>query len=230
MSTLLLVDDDRELNQLLKEYLSSQGFEVTSAYSGLQAVEYCLHQSFSLIVLDIMMPELNGIEVLKQLRQQSNFIPIVMLTAKDSDVDRIIGLELGADDYVCKPCNPRELLARINAVLRRSTTTRQHDSSVSPLVVMNSTRMEASLNQTKLQLTGAEFKILSVLNEHIGELISKASLSEKALGRKLTQYDRSIDVHISNIRKKLINAGANEDVLINQRGVGYLLKPINDHE
>lgn len=223
MTTLLLVDDDQALNQLLAEYLSKEGFDVLSAFNGQQALDM-LDRQPDLMVLDIMMPELNGIDLLKNMRQRSIQLPILMLTAKGDDLDRILGLELGADDYLAKPCNPRELLARINAILRRSQYGLETTPALKRPIDMNESRFEASFRGQPITLTGAEFKLLWLLNEHVGEIIKKEFLSEQGLGRKLTQYDRSIDVHLSNIRKKLVALGADEDILINQRGAGYLLK------
>lgn len=227
MSKILLVDDDHALNSLLSEYLSQEGFEVISAYNGNQALE-ALSQQPDLMVLDIMMPELNGIDLLKHMRQHGMPLPVLMLTAKGDDLDRILGLELGADDYLAKPCNPRELLARINAVLRRAQSRAANNAPLERPIQMKQNRFEASFRDKPLTLTGAEFKLLWLLNEHVGEIVKKEFLSEQGLGRKLTQYDRSIDVHLSNIRKKLISLGADEDILINQRGSGYLLKA-DDH-
>ncbi|EAT12762.1 response regulator [Bermanella marisrubri] len=223
MSRLLLVDDDQALNSLLTEYLSQEGFEVINAYDGKQALD-SLTQEPDLMVLDVMMPELNGIEVLKQLRQKDIQLPILMLTAKGDDLDRILGLELGADDYLAKPCNPRELLARINAILRRSHVNTLQNSRQKRPIDMNQSRLEAYFRGQEITLTGAEFKLLWLLNERVGKITKKDFLSEQGLGRKLTRYDRSIDVHLSNIRKKLVAMGARDDILVNQRGAGYLLK------
>ncbi len=221
MKKILLVDDDQALSELLCEYLTEEGYVSTPALTGTQGLSLAQTQQFDLIVLDIMLPGMNGIEVLKQLRHEDVSTPILMLTAKGGDVDRILGLELGADDYVPKPCNPRELLARIKAILRRSQQVVQAQGSLT----IYSARMEALYKQTKLNLTGAEFKMLELLNQSLGNIINKEVLCEQALGRKLTRYDRSVDVHVSNLRKKLVDAGAGNDIIVNQRGTGYLLKP-----
>lgn len=222
MKNLLLIDDDQVLSELLCEYLKEEGFTTEPAFDGEQGLLMAQQSPFDLIILDIMMPKLNGLEVLKQLRQQGNTTPVLMLTAKGDDLDRILGLELGADDYLAKPCNPRELLARINAILRRANTavsTPQHSQ-----IKLNPARRETLFIDKQVTLTGTEFKVLSSLLQHMGEIVSKEELCEFALGRKLTRYDRSVDVHVSNVRKKLVDAGADPDIIFNQRGTGYLLK------
>jgi len=221
MNKILLVDDDQALSELLCEYLSEEGYLCTPAFSGPDGLAQAQSQAYDLIVLDIMLPGMNGIEVLKQLRVDEVSTPILMLTAKGDDLDRIIGLELGADDYVPKPCNPRELLARIKAILRRSQPIEQENG----ILRINSARMEVHYGSALLTLTGAEFKMLELLNQHLGNIVNKETLCEQALGRKLTRYDRSVDVHVSNLRKKLVEAGAHSDILVNLLGTGYLLKP-----
>lgn len=222
MNPILLIDDDQALSELLCEYLNAEGFTVEAAFTGSDGLNMATDKPYQLIILDVMLPNMNGIEVLKRMRQANIQTPILMLTAKGDDLDRILGLELGADDYVPKPCNPRELLARINAILRRSQTLvdRQDD----PLII-DPRRIEASYKTTPLKLTGAEFKTLESLHQRQGNIVTKEVLCQEALGRPLTRYDRSIDVHVSNLRKKLIEAGASSDIIINQRGSGYLLKP-----
>lgn len=193
-----------------------------AAFTGSDGLDMASNKRYQLIILDVMLPNMNGIEVLKRMRHNQVNTPVLMLTAKGDDVDRILGLELGADDYVPKPCNPRELLARINAILRRSHNLEEStDGSLS----VDSRRLEASFKGNSLKLTGAEFKTLESLHQRQGMIVTKETLCEEALGRRLTRYDRSIDVHVSNLRKKLIEAGASTDIIINQRGTGYLLKP-----
>ena len=232
---ILLVDDDQALSELLCEYLSSEGFTMDTAFTGLDGLEKAKQQAkqkaYQLIILDIMLPNMNGIEVLKTLRQQGIQTPVLMLTAKGDDLDRILGLELGADDYVPKPCNPRELLARIKAILRRSQSS-NHESSkaeqaanIDTDIHIDGPRLEASFKNQQLKLTGAEFNVLQCLHQNLGHIVSKETLCQQALGRELTRYDRSIDVHVSNLRKKLMDAGASGDLIGNQRGSGYILKP-----
>ncbi len=220
MNKILLVDDDQALSELLCEYLSEEGYHCTPVFTGPDGLIQAQSQDYDLLVLDIMLPGMNGIEVLKQLRMSDNSTPILMLTAKGDDLDRIIGLELGADDYVPKPCNPRELLARIKAILRRS-----QPSPSQGILRINGARLEVHYGDVLLALTGAEFKMIELLNQQVGNIVTKEVLCESALGRKLTRYDRSVDVHVSNVRKKLVEAGANSDILVNLRGAGYLLKP-----
>lgn len=225
MNKILLVDDDQALSELLCEYLNGEGLEVDTAFDGPQGLEKALNNTYDLIILDIMLPHLSGIEVLKSLRQQGVSLPVLMLTAKGDDLDRILGLELGADDYVPKPCNPRELLARIKAILRRSKPqppSAQNNGDIH----IDASRLEAKFKDSELILTGAEFKVLHCLHENQGTIVSKEALCLAALGRELTRYDRSIDVHVSNLRKKLTHAGAHSDLIANQRGNGYILKSL----
>lgn len=226
MSHILLVDDDQELAELLTDYLSHEGFEVSRCPNGAAAKDYLAQNSVDLMVLDVMMPEMDGISLLKTLRnQRGNQTPVLMLTARGEPIDRILGLELGADDYLAKPCNPRELLARVKAILRRTQITPPNTGKLSVgAIALNKGNREASHGDQPLELTGAEFTVLELLMSRAGEVLSKDELTEQALGRKLTAYDRSIDVHVSNIRKKLQTAGADKDLIINIRGAGYMLK------
>jgi two-component system OmpR family response regulator len=226
MSHLLLVDDDIELTQMLGEYLEQEGFTVTIVNHGEAAIQALNAHSFALIVLDVMMPGLSGIEVLSRIRL-TNQIPVLMLTARGDDIDRIIGLELGADDYVPKPCLPRELVARIRAILRRaqadiSASTPSHTNQKGALSLQRSTR-QASLNGQLLDLTSTEFNLLDVLFQHVGQPVSKQDLSQYGLGRHLTRYDRSIDVHMSSIRHKLGQLADGRSYIQTIRGMGYQL-------
>ena len=222
---LLLADDDTVLAELLTEYLGGEGFEVTMVHNGLDALEASKSPK-DMVILDIMMPKMDGLEVLKSIRQTGNDTPIIMLTARGDDIDRILGLELGADDYMPKPCNPRELLARIKAILRRASLTEHKPSSKMDSIEVGGLRMnthnrQAELLQETLLLTQTEFDILQMLVESPDVLISKQHISEEILGRKLGAYDRSIDVHISNLRRKLNPAEALNIQTV--RGSGYLL-------
>ena len=226
MNKLLLIDDDKELSKLICDYMSTEGFEVTPAYDGEAALEIARQGQFSAIILDVMLPIRNGFEVLKILRKTDQ-TPVLMLTAKGDTVDRVIGLEIGADDYLPKPCDPRELVARIRAILRRASTTEPTRSklekiSSGPLVLHLGSR-NVTWDTTEIVLTGTEFSVLEILVRQAGQVISKDDMTEQALNRKLTPYDRSIDVHVSNIRKKLTSAGANKELIINVRGAGYML-------
>lgn len=230
MSRILLVDDDAELTDLLKEYLTGEGFEVSVANDGRRGLELARGQNFDALVLDVMLPVYNGFDLLRKLREEASpasSLPVLMLTAKGDTVDRIVGLEMGADDYLPKPCNPRELAARLRAVLRRGRMEAEDRTSAGtlsngPLRLLPS-EYQGYWTDRPLSLTGAEFAVLKVLIQHAGEVVSKEVLTEDALGRKLMPYDRSIDVHVSNIRKKLADQGASRELIINIRGAGYML-------
>ncbi len=226
MAKLLLIDDDQELCQLLQEYLTAEGFSVDLAHDGQQALEQVQKVPYAAIILDVMLPIRSGFEVLKELRQNYS-TPVLMLTAKGDTIDRVVGLEIGADDYLPKPCDPRELVARVRAVLRRAAPNIPTGSSPERLTVENISLHLGSRTTTwqdiEVPLTGTEFSVLELLVRQAGRVISKQELTEQALNRKLTPYDRSIDVHVSNIRKKLTAAGAHKDLIINVRGAGYML-------
>ncbi len=199
----LLVDDDAELLELLGDYLERDGFAVVRAHDGKSGAAAALSGTHDIVVLDIMMPGLNGIEVLRSIRS-AGALPVVMLSARGDDTDRIVGLELGADDYVPKPCTPRELAARLRAILKRSGPRPvQQGVLVVGDLVLDPARRLAELAGTTLALTGTEFNLLELLARHAGQPIAKERLSEEAMGRPLTRFDRSIDVHISSIRHKL---------------------------
>lgn len=225
MSKLLLVDDDLELNKLLSTYLSQEGFEVTAVMDGASAVKEASLHEYALIVLDVMMPGMNGIEALSRIRMNSA-VPVLMLTARGDDIDRIMGLEMGADDYVPKPCLSRELVARIRAILRR-TLPAGHTSGHEPLHVgalsLWPEKRLATWQGQALELTSTEFSLLLVLAQQAGKVVSKNDLSEIGMGRPLTRYDRSIDVHMSSIRHKLGNLPDGRSCIQTVRGIGYQL-------
>ena len=231
MHKILLVDDDRELTSLLKELLEMEGFNVVIASDGEQALKL-LDASIDLLLLDIMMPRKNGIETLKELRQ--NFqTPVIMLTARGSDLDRVLGLELGADDYLPKPFNDRELVARIRAILRRSNWSeqKQTDNNTSPTLQvdklqLNPGRQEASFDNEPLELTGTEFTLLYLLAQHLGQVVSREHLSQEVLGKRLTPFDRARDRHSSNLRRKLPERTDGQPWFKTLRGRGYLMVSI----
>ena len=220
-----MIDDDRELGDMITDFLASDNLDVTVRHSGEAGIEEFKSGDYDLLILDIMMPGISGLDVLKKVRLTSA-VPVIMLTARGDDVDRIIGLEFGADDYLPKPFNPRELVARIKAILRRAQP-QAEDSEVLELgeIRLDSRTHKAGVNQNELQLTGTEFEILKCLLETPGKVVNKEYLSERALGRRLLPYDRSVDTHISNLRGKLEKAGNRNETIQNQRGVGYLLIP-----
>lgn len=221
--TILIADDDTELCELLREYLGQEGFEVRLAFDGEQALAESRRPGLDAMVLDIMMPRMNGIDVLRNLRKESE-LPVIMLTARGDDLDRIIGLELGADDYLAKPANPRELLARIRAILRRSNT----HSAIAVLevedLVLNQSRRELQLDGELKELTSTEFSILRLLLQRSGEVVDKKDLYLAALGREPVAYDRSIDMHVSNLRRKLGPARDGSERIETIRGFGYLYR------
>jgi len=221
----LIVDDDRELSEMLRDYLVSDGWQVTAAYSGQSGLEQALSGDYHLVVLDIMLPEMNGLEVLRQLRSKSQ-IPVIMLTARGDETDRIVGLELGADDYLPKPFNPRELSARLRAIGRR-TASKAHSSRIQVGgLVIDHERRESSISGCALDLTAAEFALLSVLAEHHGQVVSKDELARIALGRELQAMDRSIDTHISRLRGKFPPSADGLIEIQAVRGRGYVLTTV----
>ena len=226
MARILLIDDDVELAGMLQAYLERDGFETRAVHDGQAGVEEALSGGYDIAVLDVMMPRLNGIEVLRAIRRQSR-MPVMMLTAKGDDVDRIVGLELGADDYVPKPCTPRELAARIRAILRRARPGNgaggePESYCVGPLALWPAKR-HAEWSGRILDLTSTEFNLLEVLARHAGRVVSKAELSESALGRRLARFDRSVDVHMSSIRHKLGTLADGRSYIHTVRGMGYQL-------
>jgi len=226
MTHILIVDDDIELSAMLGEYLEAEGFSVARVFDGKAGAQQALTGLYDAVVLDVMMPELDGFEVLRRIRSHSS-VPVLMLTAKGDDVDRIVGLEIGADDYLPKPFNPRELLARLRAVLRRTqgaSPHRDHDDTVFRigLLEVHPSSRTALADGQQLDLTSTEFNLLHTLVKQAGHVVSKENLSEHALGRTLEKYDRSIDMHMSNLRKKMTehNLGS---IIMTVRGQGYQL-------
>jgi two-component system response regulator CpxR len=219
-NTLLLADDDIELCALLKEYFESEGFDVRLAHDGREALDELRKPGLDLVVLDVMMPEVNGLDVLKELRRDSR-LPVIMLTARGDDMDRILGLELGADDYVPKPCNPRELLARIRAVMRRAHGPAEHGLIQVDDLDLNQGNRTLRMAGEAVELTSTEFSILLTLLQHRGEVVSKRDLYMSALGREPVPHDRSVDMHVSNLRRKLGTDPAGENRIETIRGIGY---------
>ncbi len=221
--SILLIDDDQELCSLLKEYFTAEGFEVAMAHTGTEGLKLALKQNFDLILLDVMLPEMDGFEVLKALRVQK-MTPVIMLTAKGDDFDRIFGLELGADDYIPKPFNHRELLARVKAITRRVDHYKQHspdDTFTIHQLRLDVASRSATVNGEMLSLTGTEYEVLHLLVRTAGEVVDKQTISRQVLGRPLVPYDRSIDMHVSNVRKKI--AALSEHTYIKTiRGAGYI--------
>lgn len=223
---LLLVDDDVELCELLSDYLVHEGFEVEFAHNADEACAQLKRSDrYALMILDIMMPGKSGLELLQQIRPVVT-LPVIMLTGRGEEIDRILGLEMGADDYLSKPCNPRELLARIRAVLRRSEpkaqTTLFPDSNVEMGgVYLDPGLREVRINGELLELTGTEFNVLAYLIANAGNVLDKEQLTELVLHRKLAAFDRAIDVHVSRVRQKLAKALPDKELIKTVRGVGY---------
>jgi len=223
MSRILIIDDDEELCELVSEYLSAEGFETECVHSGDKGLEKARSNGFDLAILDVMLPGMDGFEVLRNLRETSN-LPVLMLTARGDDTERIVGLETGADDYLPKPFNPRELLARLRAILRRAEGT--GDALPENLVVddvkLAAASRSVTVDERGVTLTSLEFDLLAALLKNAGKTVRKEALSETVLERKLSPYDRSLDMHISNLRKKLGLRNDGSERIKTIRSVGYI--------
>lgn len=223
MTSVLLIDDDTELSKLLEEYLQSEQLRLDSAHDGPSGLEKALSSHPSVVVLDVMLPGMSGLDVLKQLRQKSA-VPVLMLTARGSELDRILGLELGADDYLPKPFNPRELVARLRAILRRTNNTgvpSGHPLHLADVELHPESRSVMRGGQA-VTLTGAEFDLLHTFLRSPGKIISREDLTQAALGRPMSAMDRSIDVHVSNLRRKLGSYDGDQERIKAIRGSGYV--------
>lgn len=226
MADILIIDDDEELGEMLTEYLQPEDFAVSVCLRGDAGAKMALEFPWDVIILDIMLPGMNGIEVLKHIRKNS-LVPVLMLTAKGDDIDRILGLEMGADDYLPKPFNPRELVARIRAILRRQQNHLGANDEALELrcrsLVMKPASRRVTVADRPLELTSTEFTVLKILLEQVGQVVNKEKLYETALGRPLSAYDRSIDMHISHLRRKLADLDSTL-VIHTIRGSGYQLE------
>ncbi len=224
---ILLVDDDLELGTMLSQYLIAEGFDATLVLSGKAGIEGAMSGDYSAMILDIMLPDMSGIDVLRQVRQLCR-LPVIMLTAKGDNIDRVIGLEMGADDYVPKPCYPRELVARLRAVLRRVdeqpvVVENKEVASWGELTLNPATRI-SEWQREPFDLTASEFNLLDLLLRSPDRVVSKDELSEKGLGRPREAYDRSVDVHISNIRQKLSSLTKDVVTIETVRSIGYRIR------
>jgi two-component system response regulator CpxR len=224
----LIVDDDRELCELVAELLSEEGFQVEVSNRSDEGLRRALEGAHSLVVLDVMMPGMNGFELLRRLRAEGSSVPVLMLTARGDDVDRIVGLEIGADDYLPKPFNPRELVARIQAILRRvrarppaSGPALPERIAVGDVEVETGTRLVRRAGRA-VELTNVEYEILVLLLGSAGRVVRREELVRSALGRELSLFDRSIDMHISHLRKKLGHHVGEVERIKTVRGVGYV--------
>lgn len=223
MGKILIIDDDEELCELVSEYLTAEGFETESVNDGESGLKRALSGEYEIAILDVMLPRMNGFDVLRELRKDST-LPVIMLTARGDDTERIVGLETGADDYLPKPFNPRELAARLRAILRRTTTedaSANEDVEVEGVALSPASRI-ATRDGQDLNLTSVEFGLLHELLRHAGNIIKKEDLSERVLERKLSPYDRSLDMHISNLRKKLGIRSDGGELIKTIRSVGYI--------
>jgi len=223
---ILITDDDVELCDLLKEYLEHEGLQVSLCHDGQSAIEKINETQFDLLILDVMMPKKNGFETLTEIRKNS-LLPVIMLTAKGDKIDRIVGLEMGADDYVAKPCDPREIVARIRAVTRRNVSTAASlkingsDALVQEDLILNRNNRQVTVSNKNIELTSTEFDFLIALLENAGSLVTREKLSSDILGKRLQSFDRSIDMHISHLRKKLGLRKDGQERIKTLRGNGY---------
>lgn len=225
---ILLVDDDVELGTMLREYLNGEGFSAELVLTGRAGIEGALSGEYTALILDIMLPDMSGIDVLRQVRKKSR-LPIIMLTAKGDNIDRVIGLEMGADDYMPKPCYPRELVARLRAVLRRFDEHPDVSSTNDSVIIQGDLTLNPSTRSSEWQgkpfdLTASEFNLLELLLRSPERVVTKDELSDKGLGRPREAYDRSVDVHISNIRQKLAALPGNTLNIETVRSIGYRIR------
>ena len=218
---ILVVEDNRDILANLADYLSLKGYTVDCAQDGLSGLHLAATEHYDLIVLDVMLPDGSGLELLKQLRGDHPDLPVLMLSARGEPLDRILGLELGADDYLAKPCDPRELTARLRAVLRRTHPAQPSAQMQLGDLSLNLTRGVAQIDGQEISLTLSESRILEALLRQPGEPLDKQALAQLALGRKLTLYDRSLDMHVSNLRKKLGSHPDGSPRILALRGRGY---------
>jgi two-component system response regulator CpxR len=228
---ILLIDDDVELCSMLTDYLGRYGFHVTAVHRGDTGLKEALKKQYALILLDVMLPGLDGFEVLKRIRAVSS-ISVLLLTARGDDVDRIVGLEIGADDYLPKPFNPRELLARMRAILRRSVSA---ETAGEPTLLradgleLDTAARSVTQNGERIELTDVEFALLEALLHSPGKVVTREELAESVLGRKFHPFDRSLDMHISRLRRKLGGKGLEDDRVKTIRGIGYQLAVHKNH-
>jgi len=225
---ILVIDDDSELCELLTDYLQAEGFAVETAGDSQRGIDRALSGEHALVILDVMLPEISGFEVLRRIRAASA-IPILMLTARGEEVDRIVGLEMGADDYLPKPFNPRELIARLRAIYRRTEESlqRAEAGATDALLCVGDLSLDPGTRNVRqahrqVSMTAAEFSLLQELLSEAGRVVSREKLVEKVLGRKLAMFDRSIDVHVSSLRRKLGQESNGMERIKTIRGIGYM--------
>jgi two-component system, OmpR family, response regulator CpxR len=225
MDQILIIDDDAELCSLVTEYLEPEGFKVEAVFDGRRGLDKALNGPHLLVVLDVMLPGLNGLDVLRRIRNTSK-VPVLLLTARGEDVDRIVGLEIGADDYLPKPFNPRELVARIRAILRRTKTAPQTEP-IPDVVRVGDIELDPATRTVRqkgvpIEFTSVEFTLLEVLLREAGHVVAREQLVDTVLSRKFSPFDRSIDMHVSKVRKKLGDSENGTEFIKTVRGVGYI--------
>jgi DNA-binding response OmpR family regulator len=234
---ILVIDDDVELCSLVAEYLEPEGFQIEAVHDGNRGLDRALNGEHLLVVLDVMLPGMNGFDVLRRIRNTSR-IPVLLLTARGEDVDRIVGLEIGADDYLPKPFNPRELVARIRAILRRTQAAEKTgegiDDQIPDVVHVGDIELDPATrivrqNGKPIELTSVEFNLLHVLLREAGRVVTREHLVDAVLSRKFSPFDRSIDMHVSKVRKKLGDSDNGSDHIKTVRGVGYIFAHPRDH-
>lgn len=225
MDDILLIDDDVELCSMLTEYMGRYGFRTTVVHRGDTGLKAALDKPYALVLLDVMLPGLDGFEVLRRIRA-SSAVSVLLLTARGEDVDRIVGLEIGADDYLSKPFNPRELLARVRAILRRSAgaqVVQEQTLLRADGLELNRAARTVTQDGKKIELTDVEFALLEALMHAPGKVVTREEISESVLGRKFHPFDRSLDMHVSRLRRKLSGKDAAEELVKTIRGTGYQL-------
>lgn len=226
----LIIDDDVKLGDLVREYLKRDGMHADLVHDGETGVTRAQSGDYQIVVLDVMLPGIGGFEVLRRLRSSNGVgakLPVLMLTARGDELDRVLGLEMGADDYLSKPFSPRELVARLRAILRRANGQSSVDTSSNKFLRVDDLELDAGARSVKragkkVELTGAEFDLLNLLLQSAGKIVSREDISRVALGRELMPFDRAIDVHVSNLRRKIGPAEDGSERLKAIRGVGYL--------
>jgi DNA-binding response OmpR family regulator len=222
MNHILVIDDDRELVDLLREYLVPEGFTIDAAFDHSSGLNKALRGEDELVVLDVMLPGGSGFELLKRMRAENSTTPVLLLTARGDAVDRIVGLQIGADDYLPKPFDPRELVARIHAILRRTRASQNRVAGEGSDLTLSPTTRSVTLGDKDVELTTLEFNLLEVLLRRAGTIVNREDLATLAMGRPLAPFDRSVDVHISKLRRKLGGEDDNESRIKSIRGVGYM--------
>jgi len=237
VDSILVIDDDVELCSLVSEYLEPEGFQIEAVHDGNRGLDRALNGDYLLVVLDVMLPGMNGFDVLRRIRNTSR-IPVLLLTARGEDVDRIVGLEIGADDYLPKPFNPRELVARIRAILRRTQSAEKGaerlEDQIPEVVQVGDIELDPATrivrqNGKAIELTSVEFNLLHVLLREAGRVVTREHLVDAVLSRKFSPFDRSIDMHVSKVRKKLGDSDTGSDHIKTVRGVGYIFAHPRDH-